>query len=420
MGALDMGLAPGLLPGRVSLANAREWYASEQGWSALAPESEYERGRDTAGVLEGLADGSMKAVVLVGADPIGDFPDMQLAKDALSKAELVIAVDCVRSQSVERAHVVLTAATHHERAGTTTNIEGRVTRVGQKLTPPSACWPDWMIAVELAARLGSDLGVGSATELWDEIERLAPSHSGLTRAVLDSPGARDGIVVPLKATPVSIGRGQATKAMGLFDPMATPGIESVEAQGPISRVGNAEEPGGSNGSAGGSNGSYASAKPGLIARDIAFRENVVVARPAEGTLRLITPRRLYDHGVQVAESPSLAALVAPLVAKVNPADLEARGISSGASVRLTANGTDGTDGTGGSDDTNGAAGSDASGRVALEIEVVADPGVPAGVIDVSANVRASGAGSTGSARVPTISGLIRSKSVVVDVRMEEA
>ncbi len=137
-------------------------------------------GRDTAGVLEGLADGSMKAVVLVGADPIGDFPDIELAKDALSKADLVIAVDCVRSQSVELADVVLTAATHHERAGTTTNIEGRVMRVGQKLTPPSVCWPDWMIAVELAARTG--LGPRSAdppTELWDEIERLAPSHSGL-------------------------------------------------------------------------------------------------------------------------------------------------------------------------------------------------------------------------------------------------
>ena len=52
--------------------------------------------------------------------------------------------------------------------------------------------------------------------------------------------------------------------------------------------------------------------------------------------------------------------------------------------------------------------------------MVADPGVPAGVIDVSANVRASGAGSNGTACVTTVSGLIRSKNVVVDVRMEEA
>jgi len=333
----------------------------------------------------------------------------------------VIAVDCVRSPSVERAHVVLTAATHHERAGTTTNIEGRVMRVGQKLTPPSMCWPDWMIAVELADRLGSDLGVGSATELWDEIERLAPSHSGLTRAVLDAPGARDGLVVPLKATPVSIGRGQTAKGTSPFDPIATPGIESVELQGPISRVGAAEDPGGSNGSAasngpGGSDASGGSdeplvagddrrsAKPALIERDIAFREDVVVAQPAEGTLRLIAPRRLYDHGIQLSESPSLAALVDPLVAKVNPAELEAREISSGAAVRLT------VDGSGGSD------------REALEVEVVGDPGVPSGVIDVSANVRANVRANetarTGSDGVETISGLIGTNNVVVDLRME--
>ncbi len=112
----------------------------------------------------------------------------------------------------------------------------------------------------------------------------------------------------------------------------------------------------------------------------------MVARPAEGTLRLVTPRRLYDHGVQVAESPSLAALVAPLVAKVNPADLEARGISSGTAVRLTADGTNGTAGSDGTAGSHDSAGSDVSGPAALEIEVVADPGVPAGVIDVSANV----------------------------------
>ena len=250
-------------------------------------------------------------------------------------------------------------------------------RVGQKLTPPSACWPDWMIAVELAARMGSDLGVGSATELWDEIERLAPSHSGLTRAVLDSPAARDGIVVPLKATRVSIGRGSGSEGHRPLRPDGNAWHRVGRGSGsPISRVGNAEQPGGDGpedggGSDGQPDGQHdgqraddqdlKSSKPGLIERDLASRENVVVARPAEGTLRLVTPRRLYDHGVQVAESPSLAALVAPLVAKMNPADLEARGISSGTAVRLTADGTNGTAGSDGTAGSHDSAGSDASG-----------------------------------------------------------
>jgi NADH-quinone oxidoreductase subunit G len=391
MGALDMGLAPGLLPGRVSLENAREWYSSQDGWSALAAE----RGRDTAGVLEGLADGSMKAVVLLGADPVGDFPDVQLATKALSQAELVVAVDCVRTQSVEHSHVVLPAAMHHERPGTTTNIEGRVLRVGQKLTSPVMCWPDWMIASEIAARLGSDLGVGSAAELWDEIERLAPSHSGLTRAVLDSPGARDGVVVPLKSTPVVIGRGSNSVVAALFDPIATPGIESVELQGAISRVGFAEQQGGSNPplEPGSSDATPRPTKPLLVEREIAHYADTIVAEPAAGTLRLISPRRLYDHGVQMRESPSLAGLVGPLVCKVNPSELETRKIASGSVVRLTADASDG------------------HGVATLEIEVVADAGVSAGVVEVDANVRA---GTTSAAQ------LIGSTSVVVDLRMEVA
>ena len=62
-------------------------------------------------------------------------------------------------------------------------------------------------------------------------------------------------------------------------------------------------------------------KPALIARQIAHYSDGSVAQVA-GSLRLISPRRLYDHGVQMLESPALAGLMEPLVAKVNPAELE--------------------------------------------------------------------------------------------------
>ena len=51
-----------------------------------------------------------------------------------------------------------------------------------------------MIAAELAVHLGSDLGVDSLAAVWDEIERLAPSHAGLTGALLDAVGAADGVI----------------------------------------------------------------------------------------------------------------------------------------------------------------------------------------------------------------------------------
>jgi NADH-quinone oxidoreductase subunit G len=392
MGALDMGLAPGLLPGRVSLTAAKAWYESAAGWSGLPSD----RGRGTAETLLALADGSMKAVILLGADPIGDFPDAGLPRRALEAAELVIAVDCVRSGSVEMADVVLPAAAHHERPGTTTNIEGRVSRIGQKLTPPVLCWPDWIIAAEIAARLGGDLGFGSIADIWEEIERMAPSHSGLTQSVLDSKAAMDGIVVPLRSQKVSLGSRSGDR---LFDPMATPGIESVEAQGPISRVGTAEPQGGVAELQGGA--TVGDEKrtvklPLLGISDIApangtkgSATNGVAPARAAGKLRLVARRRLYDQGIAMAESESLAVLVEPLVARVNPADLETLAIESGQKTRLTTEGG------------------------SIEIPVVASPGVIVGVVEITANVRAGNGTKAGAADLIAVS------NPVTDVGLEK-
>ena len=181
----------------------------------------------------------VRSLVVLGADPLGDFPDSRLAERALAGAEFVVAVASSPGPVVERADVVLPAAEAHERPGTTTNIEGRVSRLGQKLVPPGQAWPDWMIAAELAVHLGADLGLDSVGEVWDEVERVAPAYRGITRAVLDGPGAADGVVAPLVASAVSVGRRGAPQPL---DPIAVPGVESVERQGAPPRAGLAESP----------------------------------------------------------------------------------------------------------------------------------------------------------------------------------
>ena len=115
---------------------------------------------------------------MLGADPLADFPDRRLAERALDGAEFVVAVASTPGPVTERADVVLPAAEAHERPGTTTNIEGRISRLGQKLVPPGQAWPDWMIAAELAVHLDGDLGLDSVGDVWDEIERLAPAYQG--------------------------------------------------------------------------------------------------------------------------------------------------------------------------------------------------------------------------------------------------
>ena len=381
MGALEMGLAPGLLPGRVSLDDGAAWF--EAAWGTVPAE----RGLDTAAMLEAVADGDIEVLVLLGADPVGDFPDRALAERALGAGAFVVAVDTFLSPSAALADVVLPATAAHERGGTTTNIEGRVARLGQKLVAPGQCWPDWMIAAELAARLGGDLGVTNVAELADEIERLATSRAGITRSVLDSPAARDGVLSPLAPAPVGMPR---RRVPAPFDPMATPGIEAVERQGAPPRAGLAEAVGGDDVEAHGPRGSDGAAsdsggRPPMLRWPQVVEAPHVPALDAY-SLRLVSSRRLYDEGSLVESSPSLAPLAHASTLRVHPAELERLGVASGGRVRVR------------------------SARGTFVLEAVPDAGVPKGVAVVPFNVAAEDGSGVAS--------LIDAAVAVVDVRLE--
>jgi len=146
MGALDMGLAPGVLPGRNALGT------TPAGWDG-APTG---HGMDTEAMLRRAAAGGIDVAILLGCDPLTDFPDAKLAEQAFNKVEHLIAVDCLLNFTSTGADIVFpAAASATEVDGTFTNIEGRISSVSRKVTPPGTARPDWMIAAELAAQLGS-------------------------------------------------------------------------------------------------------------------------------------------------------------------------------------------------------------------------------------------------------------------------
>jgi len=186
-GALDLGMGPGLLPGRVPLeADGGHWAAA---WGGVPAEV----GLETGEILAAAAEGAIDTLVLLGADPIDDFPEQDLARRGLDGARTVIAVDTFPTASVARADIVLPAAGPAEVDGTTTNLEGRVTAVRRKVTAPGSARPDWQIAAELAALLGADLGIDTVEDLWREITTLSPIHHGITAEALAA--EPDGIVI---------------------------------------------------------------------------------------------------------------------------------------------------------------------------------------------------------------------------------
>jgi len=185
-------------------------------------------------------------------------------------------------------------------------------------------------------------------------------------------------------------------ALARFDPLATPGIVAVEAQGAPPRAGLAEPPGGDE-LLGLSNGS-STADAGTPARPRSLRWPVSVEVPAlPGTdsysLRLVSSRRLYDHGVLVGACHSLAPLASPPTLRANSHELGLLGVATSARIRVR------------------------SSRGALELTAVADDSVPRGVVCVDFNLHGDAPGDEGDERAGA-SALIDASGPVVDVRLE--
>lgn len=145
--------------------------------------------RDGLSTLRAAAENQLDLLILLGADPISDCPDGDLARRAIAGARRVISLDTFMTDSTARADLVLPVADWAEQSGTTTNIEGRVSQVNQKVTVHATARPDWMVAAQLALQLGHDVGFTSVEEATDAIQRTVAAYAPVTAAALaDSEG----------------------------------------------------------------------------------------------------------------------------------------------------------------------------------------------------------------------------------------
>jgi NADH:ubiquinone oxidoreductase subunit H len=152
-----------------------EKVASFEGWTI--PDH---AGLDAPGMLWGLAGGDLAAAVLLGADPVRDTVDGDLARRALEAAEFVVAIALFLTDSSSLADVVLPAEGFAEKEGTYTNLEGRVAKVNQVVAGPGQTQPDWSILEEIARRMGRSMGFESAGAIADEVAEVAPAYAGVT------------------------------------------------------------------------------------------------------------------------------------------------------------------------------------------------------------------------------------------------
>jgi len=189
IGAIDMGMAPGLLPGRVANDDAGR-NALAEAWGVEVPEP----GLDADGIIDALADGSVKGLLLLGADPAADHPDRARAAAAVANAEFVVSLDLFVTDSNRGADVILPVEGFSEVEGTVTNVEGRVQKVNRVAPGTGQSRQAVEVVADLAEGLGGSIG-GPVEALAKEITAVAPAYADVTWHGLDWGEGRDGIVV---------------------------------------------------------------------------------------------------------------------------------------------------------------------------------------------------------------------------------
>jgi NADH-quinone oxidoreductase subunit G len=228
---------------------------------------------DALATLTAAAEGRIELLVLLGADPLNDCPDADLARRAIAGARRILSIDTFASESTQHADVVLAASAYGEKSGTTTNLEGRVTTLAQQVTATGTSRPDWMIAVELGLMTGERSfgaehplrGVSNVDDVTELIAASVPAFGGVTLDALEV--EPNGVVIG-----------------AVFEPPA-----------PV-----------------------AFSAPGRNSYDY----------------RLVVSRKLYDRAVGTQMSRSLVNLAPGSAVHVHPLDLDAIGVAEGSDVKV--------------------------------------------------------------------------------------
>jgi formate dehydrogenase alpha subunit len=184
-GACDMGTLPDFLPGYQPVSEEIPRATFEEEWGVELPQ---DRGLTLTEMVEGILQGRIKAMIIVGEDPLISLPNPRRLEEAVNSLEFLVVQDVFLSETAQRAHVVLPGTTFAEKEGTFTNMERRIQRVRRALEPMGDARPDWAILCQLASKMGYEMEYTHPSEVMEEVSRLTPIYGGITYDRLDGCG----------------------------------------------------------------------------------------------------------------------------------------------------------------------------------------------------------------------------------------
>jgi len=185
-GACDMGALPNVFPAYQPVTNDELRAKFEKAWGAAKLPAK--PGLTIVEVMEAAHKGDIKALYIMGENPMLSDPDLSHVEASLKKLDLLIVQDIFLTETAALADVVLPSACFAEKDGTFSNTERRVQRVRKAVEPPGQARTDWEIVADISSRMGYAMKYDSAKQILDEINALAPSYAGITYDRLEKTG----------------------------------------------------------------------------------------------------------------------------------------------------------------------------------------------------------------------------------------
>jgi formate dehydrogenase major subunit/formate dehydrogenase alpha subunit len=132
----------------------------------------------------------IKALLIVGENPMLSDPDLGHVEEQLGKLEFLAVSEQFMSETAWLADVVLPACSYAEKDGTFTATDRRVQLVRKAVEPVGESRPDWWIIQELSGRLGHHMSFADPVEIMDEAARVAPIYGGVSHHRLQAEDLR--------------------------------------------------------------------------------------------------------------------------------------------------------------------------------------------------------------------------------------
>jgi formate dehydrogenase alpha subunit len=228
-GACDMGGLPNVYPAYQPVISADAQKKFETAWGVALPNKV---GMTVTELIPGAGEGKVKALYIMGEDPIMSDPDSNHIRHCMEECDFVVLQEIFPSETSPYADVMLPGVTYAEKTGTFTNTERRIQMVRKAIEPVGESREDWWILSQVAKRIlaegdrkvegGTHSGwdYSSTSEIMAEVAALAPSYAGVSHDRLEQ-GQR--LQWPVKdaahpGTPI-LHIGQFTRGKGKFMPI---------------------------------------------------------------------------------------------------------------------------------------------------------------------------------------------------------